>query len=390
MGTRQVLRTICALILCFSHAAIAQIELGYSGPFATEQMLNNVVRVETEKSIGFGFIFGQSDDVLWIATAAHIIFPSRNRIPPDPAANIRVQLRGLVNWFTPAAQPTLASHDIAFVGVSAPLAQTATVFWRRNIQVEQLTVGQPLRIAASAGLIAYSPNGTGRIGGTVQAPRIEINTGQEGQSGAPVASPEGFVGMYQRSAGERVVPISIIRDEALRAGKPWELSLAPMTPTTVRLCLKPAVGSVGMPEVNSPTGTVQRDAGNCVQTLSGLNLLVPPQVGVLCNPQSVNLPRDPQQTLAVRCYVDPSGVWASKKDGFMTVAAQGDIWTIEGLTQSRFGAFRGLMTGSPPHLQVQMRTPTGSMASGTLTLEPRRMHGRLLVDGQTFDLDVER
>ena len=158
----------------------------------------------------------------------------------------------------------------------------------------------------------------------------------------------------------------------------------------VRLCLTAAASSAGLPLINGPSGTLKPDANNCVQTMSGINTLVSPQPAVLCDPPQVNLPRDPQQMLPVRCYVNPSGVWRSSADGYVTVAAQGDIWTIEGLQQSKFGEFKGLLTGTPPSLQVQMRTSLGSVASGTLTLEPRRLRGRILVDGQNFDLDVER
>lgn len=392
MGPLQILRILCALNLFWMHAAHAQVGLDNPEPFAAEQMLNNVVHVETNMSqgFGFGFIFGRSGDVLWIATAAHIIFPDLSRVPPQPAAGIRVQLRGRGNWFMPADPPVLASHDIAFIGISAPLAEAGAVIWRNNVQVDNPTLGQSLRIAAIVGQVGYSPIGTGKVVGTFDAPKIEIYLGQEGQSGAPVASPEGFVGMYQRSAGERVVPIATVRDEAIKAGKPWQLSPAPQVPVAVRLCLTPAPGSAELPHINGPAGIVQRDTNNCVQTMSGVNILVSSQPYVLCDPPNVNLPRDPQQTLAVRCYVDPSGVWMSKIDGFVTVEAQGDIWTIEGLHQSKFGAFKGLLTGRPPRLQVQMRTPIGSMASGILMLEPRRLYGRLLVDGQNFDVDLER
>lgn len=389
MGTRQILRILCALVLCLSQAARGQLGLGQPEPFATEQMLNNVVRVETStsKDFGFGFIFGRLGDVLWIATAAHVIFPDRSRTPPLPAEGIRVQLRGVPNWFVPAAPPVPASHDIAFIAISAP---QAPVFWRNNIQVDKLTLGQPLRIAGINGRIAYSASGTGKVVGTAHAPLIEIYTGQEGQSGAPVTSPEGFVGMYQKSAGDRVIPIATVRDEALKAGKPWQLSQAPLLPVAVRLCLTPAGESTTLPHINGPAGTVRRDADNCVQTMSGMNILVSPQQGVLCDPPQVNLPRDPLQTLAVRCFVDPVGIWRSKTDGYVTIAAQGSLWTIEGLQQSKYGVFKGLLTGPPPHLQVQMHTQIGSMAFGTLILEPRRLHGRLLVDGQNFDVDLER
>jgi hypothetical protein len=392
MGTRQILRILCALVLCCTQAAQAQVGLGQPEPFASEQMLNNVVRVEsdTNKGFGFGFVFGRFGDVIWIATAAHVIFPDRSRFNPPPVAGIRVQFRGLANWFVPAEPPILASHDIAFVGISAPLTQTAALFWSKDIQVDQPTPGHPLRIAAIGGRIAYSPIGTGKVVGTANAPLFEILTGQEGQSGAPVASPEGFVGMYQKSAGERVVPIATVRDEALKAGKPWHLSPARLLPVAVRLCLTPVDGSAALPQINGPAGIVPRDANNCVQTMSGMNVLVPPQPYVLCDPPQVNLTRDPQQRLAVRCHVDPSGMWTSKSDGYVTVAAQGDIWTIKGLNQSKFGEFEGLLTGKPPRLWVKMRTSIGSMASGTLILDPRRLHGRLFVDGGNFDVDLER
>ncbi len=397
MGTRQILRILCALVLCAAQATRAQAGPGQPEPFEAEQMLNNVVRVETASDYGFGFIFGRFGDVLWISTAAHLIYPDRSLVPPQPAAGIRVQLRGLANWFVPAESPVLASHDIAFIGISAPLAQAGAIFWRRDIQVDQPPVGQSLRIAGIPGRIAYSPIGTGKVVGNAHTPLIEIYTnqegqskGQEGQSGAPVASSGGFVGMYQKSDGVRVIPIATVRDEAIKAGKPWDLTPAPLSPTAVRLCLTAAPGSSAMPQVNGPAGTVQRDTNNCVQTMSGMNIFVAPQLGVRCDPPRVNLPRDPQQTLAVRCYVDPSGTWISRTDGYVTVEAQGDIWTIEGLPQSRFGAFKGLLTGPPPRLAVQMRTSIGSLASGTLMLEPARLRGRLLVDGQTFDVDLER
>lgn len=389
MGIRQVLGLVVALTVTGSQVAQAQVRPDPTGAFVADQMLNNVVRVEGAGN-GFGFIFGRIGDVLWIATAAHVVFPDRSRIPLPPAPAVRVQLRGLASWYVPAEPPVAASHDIAFIGIRAPVAQTGTVFWRSNVQVDQPTLGHPLRIAASSRGIEYSPAGSGKVGGTAQAPLFEIYGGQEGQSGAPVASPEGFVGMYQRSAGDRVVAISTVRLEALKAGKPWQLSAAPRLPVAVRLCLKPRAGSLALPDVNGPGGIVQRDANNCVETTSGLNMLVSPHPHVLCDPPQVNLPADPQQTLAVRCYVDPAGVWTSRSDGFVTVTAQGDIWTMEGLAQSKFGAFTGLLTGSPPRLQVQMRTRTGTVATGALTLEPQRLHGRLLVDGHPHDLDLER
>lgn len=391
MGTRQILRVLCALILCLSESAPAQLGSGLPEGGATEQMLNNVVRVETDKSQGFGFIFGRFGDVLWIATAGHVIFPELSLVPAQPAPGIRVQLRGLPNWFVlAAAPPNLASHDIAFIGISAPVSQTGAVLWRNNVEANELMVGQPLRIAGHRGQIVYSPGGTGKIAGTARAPKIEIDIAQEGQSGAPVVSDWGFVGMYQKSAGERVVPISIVRDEAIKAGKPWQLSPVPPPPVAVHLCLTRAAGSAALPHINGAAGAVQRDANNCVDTMSGMNAVVPPQPGMVCDPSHVNLPRDPQQTLVVRCYVDPSGIWASKTDGYVTVAAQGDLWTIEGLAQSKFGAFKGLLTGPPPNLKVEMRTPLGTMASGTLVLEPRNLHGRLQADGQNFDVDLDR
>lgn len=107
-------------------------------------------------------------------------------------------------------------------------------------------------------------------------------------------------------------------------------------------------------------------------------------------PQTFNLTRDPQQTMEVRCFVNPAGTWRSKIDGFVTVTARGDIWTIDGLGQSRYGNFSGVLTGVPPTLQVQMRTQVGEVATGNLVVEPRRMHGLLMVNGQSFAVELER
>jgi len=394
MGSRQVLRLLGALIVFISEVARAQLGLGAPESFASEQMLNNVVLVEADGEHGLGFIIGRVGDVLWIATAAHVVYPDRHRTPPQPASRIRVQVRGVPTWFSPAEPPDLARNDIAFIGVRAPMANmTLALFWRSNVQVSQITPGQPLRIAGMPGLIAYSPSGTGKVSGTTQLPVIEIavGMGQAGQSGGPVASAEGFVGMYQKSAGDRVVPIGIIHRAALDAGRPWELLPAPLASVAVRLCLTAVTGGMALPDINGPAGPVKRDTANCVNTKSGMNALVPPQHLVLCDPPQVTLPREPQQQqLAVRCYVDPSGAWMSKTDGYLMIAARGDIWTIGGLSQSKFGAFTGLLSGTPPTLQVQMRTQTGSVATGNLILTPRRLHGLLLVDGQSFAVDMER
>ena len=391
MVTRKVLGLLLSLTLLLTQSAHAQVGLGMPEPFISEQMLNNVVRIQTDAPAeGLGFIFGRYGDVLWIATAGHVAFPDSRLLPHQPVQGIRVQLRGSPAWFAPTSPPVLASHDIAFIGITPPRTQSDTLFWRNNVVAEVLDVGQPLRIAGQPGLIAYGPTGSGRVAGTSQAPVIQIDIGQEGQSGAPVASATGFVGMYLASVGDRVVPIATIRDEALKAGKPWQLSSAPLTPTAVRLCFIPAQGTAGLPKVNGAAGTVQPDASNCVQTMSGTNVFVPPQVGIVCDPPQANLPREAQQTMGMRCYVNPSGMWQSQNDGYVSVATQGDIWTIEGFMLSRYGSFKGLLTGQPPHLQVEMRTPNGNVATGTLMLEPDRLHGRLSVDGQRFDVDLAR
>lgn len=390
MGARQVFRIYLALTLNMAATAWAQ-PMGHLGAFTSQQMLNNVVVIEAGKEHGFGFIIGRFGDVLWVATAAHVVFADLEVTPPRPASNIRVQVRGSPTWFSPAQPPDLAMHDIAFLGVTAPQTQTASaIFWRSNVQVEQLTVGQPLRILGIDGRIEYGPEGAGTIGGTAQTPAIEIVRGKAGQSGAPVATSEGFVGMYQRGAGERVVPISVIQQQAINARRPWEILPAPPPSVAVRLCLASMAGSQGLPDVNGPGGTVKRDALNCVNTRSGVNMLVPPQLMVTCEPQTFNLTRDPQQTMEVRCFVNPAGTWRSKIDGFVTVTARGDIWTIDGLGQSRYGNFSGVLTGVPPTLQVQMRTQVGEVATGNLVVEPRRMHGLLMVNGQSFAVELER
>lgn len=391
MGTCKLLQVFFALIFCFPVSAQQRSAQTALDSYIVDKLLNSSVRIQSDSSSGFGFIFGRTGDVLWVATAAHVIFPDSPHVPAPAASNIRVRLRGLPKVFELAEPAVKAQHDIAFLGVHAPRIETASLFWNRQVEADSIEFDQPLRIAGYEHRIEYSPAATGKVGGSPDAPEIEIQLGQSGQSGAAVVSNRGIVGMYQRSGGFGAIRIGEIRKAALAAGKPWQLTAAPLPPASVRLCLSLSAGNSVLPVLNGPEGIVELESDSCVRTSSGLIVLVAPDRYMTCEPSSLELPRAPSlQKLSVGCRTDPSGVWESQTGGFVKISGRDNLWNIEGFKTSSYGILKGLMEGRAPRVKVTMRDQYGAVATGTLTLEPQRLYGTLQMGLQSIDVNLER
>lgn len=378
--------------------ASAQSEQSNLDRFITDQLLNNVVVIDvgadTHTPTGLGFIFGRHGDTVWIVTAAHVVFPEFGRsliADLQAAPGISVQRRNDDRFWIPVLPPQVGfGGDIAFIGVSMPL-QMGPDRWREPVVVRAPDIGDELTIAGKPGEIDFGQSG-GRVSGFDAAGKAQIEglKGAEGQSGAPVATALGFVGMYIQSAGQQVIPISAIENAAHAAVLPWQLTDAPAKSIPVRLCLTVTGETGGFLSLNGPAGLVKLDDGSCVSTKSGMNRVVPVN-GVLCVPSEFTLSRDAEQTERITCSINPAGIWQSRTDGFLRIKSFNESsWKINGLEQSPFGWFKGTITSEPNNLVVDAHTQFGLAVTGSLVLEPQRLSGDIIVGGSSYHLEVTR
>lgn len=388
---------ILGLALPVSQAQTPQVAIDR---FVHDHMLDNVVVLTTEHEgniqYGLGFIIGRSGRLIWIATAAHVVFPAYETKQPNlrlvPARVIRANRRGDSRSWSAAAPPDQGfGGDYAFVSFEMPFEEAGMDRWRERVAVYAPEIGETVVIAGRPSEIAYGDPG-GRIVGRDAdgAPIVEGLVGAPGQSGGPLVTPSGFVGMYVQSTGQRFIPLAVIQEGARQAGRPWGILEAEPTPLPVRLCVT-ARGRTESLRINGPLGIRIPDAQGCITTLSGQHQFTLNTMGTICSPSTVIISRNPNQRLEFVCSVDPNGIWISASEGSIEITqASSTTWSLRGLNQSRFGWLNGMLTGTLPKLNFSGRTGLGYQVSGTLTVEPLRIAGRLRVGSVPFDLEVTR
>lgn len=364
------------------------------GTFVSDQLLNNVVSiratVDGTSRIGAGLIFGRSGETLWVATAAHVVSSSSGTPSPPGAAYLEVKLKGDSRVWPISSPPELAfGFDLAFIGIRVPITVGGADMWRNNVEVDTVAPGTAVRIAARPGEIVY-----GEAGATVaktSALTFDALRGQEGQSGAPLATAKGFLGIYTKSAGDRIILIRDIRLAASKAGRPWQLTAAPRDPVSAVVCLKIDGELSRPPNLNGPSGIVAPDSQNCYSTLSGQTKVVAIEAWIACEPESFDVAPGRRQEISISCRANPIGIWVSPNHGFLSVSGAGSrIWKISGLQGSPFGGISGILTGTPPLLFFQGTGSFNQPATGQINLTAREMSGTLLIGGATYPLRVTR
>jgi hypothetical protein len=362
-----------------------------------DQLLHSVVRIRAtvggKNVTGYGLIFARSGDTIWIATAAHVVFENFRNDNPGPAASISVQRRADSRLWPAEGPPERAfGVDIAFVPISMPRAQSGNNLWREPVVVASPDIGDAARIAATTDAIVFASS-SARILKRESNGNLEFEglRGQPGQSGAPVATSAGFIGIYVSGEGERVVPIQKIAEAAKLARRSWDLVDAPQKPMPVLVCANfRSITGMGKPTLNGPRGMSRFDEQGCAQSTSGLNLVVPPVEWSTCEPSQFAVPRVAKYVQPIHCTISPAGMWKSR-DGFVQVSPVSDgVWKISGLEQSHHGALSGMLRGQIPDLFIDARAGLRGVVTGTLHLEPRRLSGDIVIAGVPYKLELTR
>lgn len=387
-----------SVAMMLSSLACAQNARDSTDRYVEDQLLNNVVIIEGVHNdgrpiLGLGMIIGRTADFIWVATAKHVVFKEDHLLSSanaSPVKSLRAKFRNGTIWEV-AHPPERTMIDLAFFSLRVPRNEAGPDLWRENVEILNPAVGTEVRLAGLPKLIRYGGSGA-RIAGIDPAGNLEIENlnGVEGQSGAPVATNNGFVGIYVQSAGSRVIPMSSIKQEAARAGRPYMLLPAPAKATPVRLCLINEEGSRDLPAVVDTREIRKPDKDGCVATTSGPARLRASNVWISCQPQQFELSTQAHQTLRIACSIDPAGHWRVKSEGYVEVKKISEaLWSIEGFT-SRFGTFSGALRGPSTSLTIEIRMGSGLSLHGPIELSPNSMTGNLSGTGGTWQLELRR
>lgn len=353
--------------------------------------LENVVRVESGEKDGAGFIVARDSDIVWVVTAAHVAYPQG---PLElPAANIRVQLRGQTRWWNLAEAPKIARTDIAFLPVKIPQLENGQDNWLQLVLDKEPKDGVTVRIAATPSAIEYGkPAGHVVLDatGSFAIVGMPFGAGGEGQSGAPVADDQGFVGMYVQSAGQRVIPISEIEVAAHKANVPWMLTSF-LPSRDIRLCVHLIGASAKDILASTRNGTVSLDESGCVITQSGDETITSVRPNEKCVPEILHLSTDRDQSITIHCGVRLEGQWTAGTLGHVKLTKRGELlWDFEGLENSPEGWVKGQISLTGNLVGLTGHTQNGGLVIGSLTLSDQTIFGEISVNGTSVHIDLIR
>ena len=365
--------------------------------YVADGMLENVVTIVIGGDRGgLGFIIGRNGDILWVATAAHVVFTDLNHVPPVAAREISVKRRNDPTAWALAGppQPGLGEGDkldLAFIPVRMPLQTILFDRWREPVVDDAPAIGDAVRIAGQPGRVAYDDR-RGKIGVVDgQARVVDLQGGQGGQSGAPIATSRGFVGMYLSAAGERAMPIAQVRQAAIAAQLPWTLVSVGPRATPMRLCLKVTGLTPSAVRVNSDAGIRQPDADGCLVARSGAATIYSNDPAFRCKPNRLNLPSTAEFHLPLQCAPELESLWYTADYGILRITRTGENrWRFTGLDMSPYGGMNGTINLVPQGLAVAGQSTTGAQVNGMLRIDGGRLKGRLLVGPNPPNLELAR
>lgn len=409
LGKAKIILTLAAsLVLAVNSApqeAVAQGAVVIPAP--SDDLLGNVVHIVASGNVtGFGLIVGRDAEIVWIATAAHVVEQD------DPATGIKSGRpsisvgfkQGLSSAAGGKVLGAMLSDDLAFVSVRAPLTGGNFDPWRRRVIGPVPSSDTPLILSGVEGRIGFeqragkgvaSGRGSCVPTGTVAMPLW----GNPGQSGAPVASGSGFVGIYlgKNDRGEGcMVPMDTIGRSAIQAGIPWHLEKPEFADTTpARFCIVQA-GS------ERPTlklaGLAALDASGCVSApIMPYRIVIDQPWLIQCRPNPV-IPVAGGAPIAVSCAPRVDGTWKSQGLGTLIIrekVVDGVVipatWTFEGLNLAADGPLQGEIHAVGSELHVNGKTFSGRQISGQLAVERTQVTGSIIsTGGQQYSLSLMR
>ena len=338
--------------------------------FAKNERLFNVVRISGAKRSGYGLIIGRQFDKLFVATARHILHKDFVNDAPGGSQLVKVRLYGLETYWRPIPgrvyEPLDDSGvtDLAIIQVVVPQQPQAdggpflkADTWREDVVVADPVAGAAVELAATTHDIGYA-GGHGRIAEVVdgRAVRFRDLHGEEGQSGAAIATDRGFVGLYLGSVNRQGISLlDIKRVVEEEFGSPiWMLQFVDARSVSRRICVEIRSRYSCDLTVAGPVGVVQMDADMCGASYTGSHTVYCNRTGIECEPRSFHLAEDTAGAIVIKCGLDPSGMWRSHGQGFLSLHRAGPgRWRATIDLPRQMGRIVGAVTGAPPLLNLE-------------------------------------
>jgi hypothetical protein len=396
---RLFINAVMTLLLGVS-AANAQGDL--LEKYLHEEILNNIVTIHVEfagrpAQDGMGFIVGRDGDTLWIATARHVVTRTDGNTVISASAKITVFLRNIRTEWTLRRSPveSATDPDLDFLAVFAPLTQLGGVDqWLQPGVADQPQRGERVWLA-KPGEIAFD-DGVASVGSTSD-PRtlyLEHLKAQPAQSGGPVVTARGIIGMLLQSGAKPALAIESVEEGARLDNVAWGLRSSKLTyRSPTHLCIS-STGIVHPPlGLNGERGVIRMKETGCADAFAGNYNLVIFDQHVSCLPQSISLSNVPSQALEVNCEISPQGMWQSNAYGFINVTRSVSgthDWSFNGFELLMHGTFTGTLTGEPPYLSLSAHALDGSELSGQMLLTERSLKGTVLLDGFAIQMELGR
>lgn len=271
-AARRIL--FCILLLVFA-ATLAGAPVCHSQSEEDKlalQLRQNVVAITAGNSSGFGFITGERNGLLYIATARHVLNSS-----DDPGGTTATKVK--VTFFSDQGRTYSADvlgthdaeHDLAVLTVASPPGfswvrecQAGSDSERRGTQVWFVGKNGTWFVPVQPGAIASeAPSAHGML-------EIDGLQVRKGSSGGPLIAGAGILGMIQSDFEDdtRALTIDIVRNAFREWNYPWDLKEANSSGGGTRA----ASGTSGQIS-NSPqscTVSIESDPADASITLDGV------------------------------------------------------------------------------------------------------------------------
>ena len=376
--------------------------------FARTARLNNVVRISGVRDHGYGLIIGRQFDRLFVATARHILHEDFVHGEPGPNSIVQVRLYGFaVLWRAVPGevyQPPRESgvDDLAVIQVLVPrdVQEDGSPYlkadhWREDVIVSDPIPGTAVQLAAMVHDIGYA-GGSARIAQVEDGRPVAFHAlhAEDGQSGAPVATERGFVALYLGSVERQAIPLLDIKEvvETVFHKPIWMLRPVEARSVSRRLCIQLRSKYKCEVGVSGPWGVVQLDAEMCGSSATGPHRVFCRRMGVECEPSRFNLSESTVGAVVVECKLDPSGMWRSHGQGYLSLQRFGNnSWNATIDLPRQRGRIVGTVTGSPPVLDLEDGVLRGRYpVSGSIRMSEEGLQLDLVSEGQYIDEVFER
>lgn len=363
--------------------------------FLREDLLYNVVKITAEHN-GYGLIIGREFDRLYVATALHILPDSF--IWPDPAPlPVTVKLYRLNETWEALPHRVTGSQgsDLAIIEVNIPerprgdgVTPLFANHWRAQVFDSDPRIGERAELMASVQTIGYA-GGNARVSGVEVGKVVAFHDLLEtsGQSGTPISTERGIVGIYLGTKAQQIVSLPEIAAVVNREIGPGAYQLVPVDrrPSPATVCVRVRDTPQDEIAIKGPNGLLELDKDGCAETLSGSHRTA--SKFVACEPSTFVVPEGKSLRLAISCKPIPDGVWVARGLGFLNVSRCGaDCWDFNANLPQNRGELKGRFEGELPRLSVEEGILRGRIpVVGSAVVDRGGLHLDLVVQGEFLE-----